>query len=155
MMNKLILSILFLCMAGCATVNIPNYIDPQHPYVRKVYGNYEAIVTAVRQVLADEGWAVQSETSPSTYERDDSAQNSATDGVLLFTSVKQHSKFLYSSYTHLNAFIRPMADGAQVEIRYACLTPLGIKQFKTTRNDKLVDRILDAVERRSESISSP
>ena len=77
-MKKIILFILFLCMAGCATVSIPNYIDPQHPYVRKVYGDYNAIVVAVRQVLADEGWAVQSETSPSTYERDGSAEGSAT-----------------------------------------------------------------------------
>ena len=155
MMKKAILSILFLCTAGCATVNIPNYIDPQHPYVRKVYGDYNAIVAAVRQVLADEGWAVQSETSPSTYERDNSAEGSVTGGVLLFTSVKQHSRFLYSSYTHLNVFIRPVADGAEVEIRYACLTPLGVKQFKGTRNDKLADRILDAIEHRSENIPAP
>ena len=154
-MKNIILSILFLGMAGCATVNIPNYIDPQHPYVRKVYGDYDAIVAAVRQVLAQEGWAVQSETSPSTYESDGSAQSSATGGILLFTSVKQHSKFLYSSYTHLNAFIRPVAGGAEVEIRYACLTPLGVKQFKGTRNDKLADRILDAIERRSENIPVP
>jgi hypothetical protein len=154
-MKRIILFILFLCMAGCATVNIPNYIDPQHPYVRKVYGDYNAIIATVRQVLADEGWAVQSETSPSTYERDGSTQSSATGGILLFTSVKQHSKFLYSSYTHLNAFIRPMADGAEVEMRYACLTPLGVKQLKGTRNDKLVNRILDAIEHRSENIPVP
>lgn len=154
-MKKIMLSILFLGMAGCATVNIPNYIDPQHPYVRKVYGDYDAIVAAVRKVLAQEGWAVQSETSPSTYERDGSIEGGATGGVLLFTSVKQHSRFLYSSYTHLNAFVRPVAGGAEVEIRYACLTPLGIKQFKGTRNDQLADRILDAIEHRTENIPAP
>ncbi len=154
-MKKIILFILFLSMAGCATINIPNYIDPQHPYVRKVYGDYDAIVAAVRQVLAQEGWAVQSETSPSTYERDNSAEGSATGGVLLFTSVKQHSRFLYSSYTHWNAFVRPVAGGAEVEIRYACLTPLGIKQLKGTRNDKLADRIFDAIEHRIENIPTP
>ncbi len=153
-MNKLILSFLCVILAGCATVNIPNYIDPAHPYVHKVYGNYAVIIASIRQVLAQEGWPVHSEANPADYEHSSDAQQDQNKSVLLFTDAKQHSRILYSSYTHLNVFIRPVADGAEVEIRYSCLTPILGKQSKSMRNDKLVDHLFDAIKRRLENFKS-
>ena len=148
-MNKIILSFLCLALVGCATV-IPDYIEPRYPYARKVYGDYGAIMACVKRVLAAEGWAVRKEADPSTYERGNDTKANEDKSVLLFTDVKQHSRFLYSSYTHLNVFIRPLAGGAEVEMRYACQTPLFVKQLKGARNDRLVNRLLDAVEHQME-----
>jgi uncharacterized protein (DUF302 family) len=134
----------FLC--GCTTVKVPNYIPSNHPYSQKMYGDYEDIVAAVREVLVKNGWKVQGQMDPSVYERAQGGDSSDRD-ILLFTNVKQHSMFLYSSYTHLNVFIHPTAEGAEVEIRYAKTTPLFIKQFQGSKNDKLAKKLLSQIER--------
>ena len=148
---RITLALFFLFAAGCSTVQIPNYIKADRPYARKVYGDYDNILSTLKTVLAKEGWTVEREMSPSVYERAEQEGANADKDVLLFTNVKQHSMILYSSYTHLNIIMHAIAEGADVEIRYAKVTPLLIKQFHSDRNDPLATRILDRLEKELES----
>ena len=141
------LMVLFLAIVcGCATVQIPGYIKADHPYARKMYGNFDKIVIAARNVLVRNGWKIKTATHPSVYERMEGERENTDKDLLLFTDVKEHSMVLYSSYTHLNVFIHAIAEGAQVEIRYGKVTPLLVKQVQSTSNDKLANKILDQIE---------
>jgi hypothetical protein len=130
-------------LCGCTTVQVPNYIKSDRPYIRKMYGDFSKIDATVRNVLVRHGWKIQSEARPSVYEH--GSDESGRD-ILLFTKVKQHPMILYSSYTHLNVLIHEITEGAEVEIRYSKVTPLFFKHFTSTRNDKLANRLLDAIE---------
>lgn len=135
-------SVMVLC--GCVTVQVPSYIKAEQPYSRKVLGNYDQIAEAARRVLVRNGWKIDTETNANIYERNPEAEASGKD-VLFFTNVKQHSMLVYSSYTHLNVFLHPTAEGAEVEVRYIKVTPV-IKRFVSYHNDKLANRLLDQIE---------
>ncbi len=137
---------LLICLTGCMSVSVPNYIKGDHPYSREFYGDYHKIVEVTKEVLERNGWDITQETHPSVYERASVEDKETAEDVLLFTEVKQHYRLLFSSYTHLNVFCHVTPDGADVEIRYGKLTPLWIKQFQRTRNDRLANRLLDQIE---------
>lgn len=138
-----------IVFAGCATSQIPDYIKADHPYVRKVSGDYNAIISAVQLILSEKGWDIQEQVDPSVYERREGGEDQSND-VLLFTKPKRYSKFLYSTYTHFNVYVHATADGAEVDIRYEVLTPSLIKR-SNLRNDSLVNQILDSIEQTVES----
>ena len=141
---------LAISLTGCATVQLTDYIKSDRPYIRKINGKFSDIVNAVKVVVFKSGWEIQTQVNPSVYERRTDEQDQSQD-LLLLSKIKQHPKFLYSTYTHMNIFIRAIADGAEVEIRYEALSPTGIKQFRGVRNDKLVNRLLDSIEAELES----
>ena len=144
---RLVWMALFLAIAcGCTTVQVPGYIKAEHPYARKMQGDFDKVVVAVQNVVVRNGWKIKTAMHPSVYERVEGENANSDKDILFFTDVKQHSMVLYSSYTHLNIFVHAIADGAQVEIRYGKATPLLIKQFQSTRNDKLANKILDQIE---------
>ena len=136
-------ALIFLC--GC-TVQVQSYIKSDHPYARKLYGNYDKIVLIIKEVLAQNKYKILSETHPSVYERSSDENKETPEDLLLFTDIKQHPMLLYSSYTHLNIFIHAETDGAQVELRYGKTTSFLVKQINSTRNDKLANRLLDQME---------
>lgn len=144
------LLILLLTLTGCAGVQIPNYIPADHPYVRKISGNYNDILDAIKVVLFKDGYNIQSRLNPSVYERRSDGGDQSKD-VLLFTDIKAHSRLVYSTYTHMNIFIHPIAEGAEVDVRISATTPLGIKQLQATRHDKLAKKFLNQVEQELES----
>jgi len=139
-----------LALVGCATVQIPNYIKADHPYIRKISGDYDKIIAAIEDVLYRQGWKVQSQVNPSIYERRPGGEDQSRD-VLFFTQIKQHANFFYSTYTHLNVFVHATGEGAEVEVRYGALNDLFIKKFEGTRNDPLAKRLLDKIEQELES----
>ncbi|MBI4309380.1 MAG: hypothetical protein HY591_03515 [Candidatus Omnitrophica bacterium] len=140
----MVLALAFLC--GCVTVQVPGYIKADHPYARKMYGNFDKIVIAAQNILVRNGWKIKAAMDPSVYERVEGEDGSTDKDILFFTDIKQHSMVLYSSYTHLNVFIHAIAEGAQVEIRYGKVTPLLVKQFRSARNDKLANKLLEQIE---------
>lgn len=144
--QKIFLWMILGLVSGCATGNLPDYIKASHPYIRKIAGNYDKIIEAVKIVLSKEGWAVQTQVNPSVYERRSGGEDQSND-VLFVTQSKRDSKIVYSTYTHLNVFVHALADGAEIEIRYEALSPA------TTglRNDKLANRILDKIEQELEN----
>ena len=137
---------LMLFASGCTTVTVGNYIRSDHPYTKKIYGDYDKIVDTIRQVLAKNGYKVTGESYPSVYERPVDVHQETPKDLLLFSQIKQHSMILFSSYTHLNIYIRSVAEGAEVEVRYGKVTSVLVKQFQSTRDDKLGNRILDQIE---------
>ena len=144
-MRSMVLIFTFL-LSSCASVQLPGYINKaDHPYERKYYASFEKLVSSMIYVLRNKGWTISSEADPAIYERDERYENSGYQNLLLITDTKKNYRVLYSSYTHLNIFIHSMAKTCDVEIRYEAQTPL-IKQFISTRNDRMVQGILDAVE---------
>ncbi len=138
--------LLVLVLSGCSTVQMPNYINADHPYVRRVYGSFEQVDAAVKAVLAQEKFKIDKETSPDVYERDLRDQQEGARGSLVLTDVKQYSRVLYSTYVHLNIYLRQLADSVEVEIRYGKVTTVLLKQFRGTRNDGYAGRLLDRIE---------
>ena len=129
-------------MAGCATANLPDYIKASHPYVRKIPGEYNRIIEAIKTVLFQEGWEIQSQVNPSVYERRAGGEDQSND-VLFVIKPKRDSKIIYSTYIHLNVFVHALADGAEIELRYEAVSPA------TTglRNDKLGNGLLNKIEK--------
>lgn len=126
-------------------MQMPGYIGRvDHPYDRKFYASLEKVTSAVIYVLKKQGWVI-SEADPSIYERDDRYDNNSYLNLLIITDNKKHPRVLYSTFTHLNVFIHAIGNTCDVEIRYEAQTPL-IKLFISTRDDALVQGILDAVE---------
>jgi len=144
-MDKLIV-IFCLCLAGCTSVEIPNYIKADHTYTRKIYDSYDRVVAATRRVLEHAHWKVVKETSPEVYEHGPESSHNTQNAVLLFTEIKQLPRFLYSSYAHLNVYIQSTPDGSLVEVRYAKHTPILGKEMQSTKNDQLVEGLLDKIE---------
>ena len=116
-----------------------------HPYDRKYYASFEKVTSAFQYVLKKHGWKISSEAEPSVYERDDRYDNNGYQNLLIITDTRNNYRVVYSTFTHLNVFIHALDNTCDVEIRYEARTPL-IKQFISTRNDALVQGILDAVE---------
>ncbi len=139
--------ILCLFFSGCVSVQISNYIKSDNPYERRVYGDYGKIVSTVQDVLKENGWPIEQQSNPAVYERFEDSLNPDKD-VLFFTSIKQKPRFLYSTYVHLNIFVYTLDRGAQIKIYYQSVTPLFIKQNRNTRNDSLVNALLDKIEQR-------
>ena len=135
-----------ILLAGCTTIQIPTYIKADHPYTRKMYGDFDHIVVVVKRVLERNGWKIASETHPSVYERSTDEDKETPKDLVIFTDVKQHTRILYSSYSHLNVFCHANPEGAEVEIRYGKEMPLLIHQFHTTRNDALGESLLGQIE---------
>jgi hypothetical protein len=146
MKKFILLSLIFL--AGCASVSVPNYIQPEHPYKRIVYGNYDEVLAAVKGVLKEERWSIVKETHPALYERNATYDEQDKEHALIFTGVKQHSRLLYSSFNHLNVYINRMAEGMELDVRYEGVTDLFIKKIHHYRNDRLADRFLNLVEQK-------
>ena len=149
LIRKVVLISSLMMVWGCSTIQIPDYIKADHPYVRKISGDYPKIVSVIQDVLFINGWVVQNAVSPSEYERRDGGEDQSRD-VLFFTSPKRHSKIAYSVYVHLNVFIHATADGAEVDIRYEAINPSPIKH-SSVRNDELVNGLLDQIEQAIES----
>ncbi|MBF0491008.1 MAG: hypothetical protein HQL15_10460 [Candidatus Omnitrophica bacterium] len=147
-MKRFVLIFLLATLTGCSTVQIPNYIKSDRPYMRKISADYDEIVQAVKVVLFDQGWKVAGEVNPSVYEFRQGEDQSKD--ILIFTVAKPYPKVLYSTYTHINVCIRAIADGAEVEIRYEALTPGPIK-MSSLRNDGLANHLLDKIEQAVES----
>lgn len=147
--NKISFIISLLVIVGCSSVGIQNYIKADHPYIRKISGEYDKILASVKETLANEGFAIQEEVNPSEYERREGGEDQSKD-KLFFTRSKRRSRILYSTYIHLNVYVHPTADGAEIDLRYEAFIP-GALRPSSTRNDKIAYKILDEIEQSLES----
>lgn len=133
-------------MCGCTTITVGNYIQSDHPYARKIYGDYDKIVTVIRQVMEKNGYKITGESYPSVYERPVDVRQETPKDLLLFSVIRQHSLIIYSSYTHVNVYIRSIIEGADVEVRFGKITSTWVKQIHSSRNDRLGNKILNEIE---------
>ncbi len=132
---------ILVLVTSCAP-HIPDYIRAGHPYVRKIAGDYDGIVAAIRRVVPQQGFEIQDEINPSIYERRSGGEDQSRD-ILFISKPKRNTWWVvYSTYSHLNIFVHQFSDGAEVEVRYEAMSPIS-----NLRNDKLADRILDSIQK--------
>ena len=145
-MKKIFLGLLLVILAGCATIEIPQYIQDRNPYQKTFYNDFDKTLEAVRQALNDLGWTIEKETQPSVYERNRLLEEEGGQAILLFTDVRRTSFFLGSRYARLNIYLRGSDRVSDVEIRYLTLNSLAIKTFRQYKNDAAVERIFHKIE---------
>ncbi len=135
--------LLIVCMAGCTSTQNSGYISrADHPYSRKFNAGYEKVVSSIVYVLKKKGWVIDSEANPSVYERDERYDNNGFQNLLIITETRKN--ILQTTRMRLNILVHAFDSNCDVEIRYEAVTPM-IKQFVSTRNDRMVQELLDAV----------
>lgn len=144
--NAIIAVLFFCCFSGCTTITVGDYIKSDHPYAKKIYGDYDKILAVVREVVARNGYKVTAESYPSVYERPVDLHTESPKDVLFFTRTKELSFVLFSTFSHLNIYVRSVAEGAEVEVRFEKVTSTWVNQIQQTRNDKLGKGILSQIE---------
>ena len=147
-MRRYVNFLVLLCLAGCASVNVPGYIQAENPYKRVMYGDFQSVLQAVKGVLIENGWQIAKETHPALYERNATYGPEDKDHALIFTDIKQMSRLVYSKYIHLNVYINRTAEGIEVDVRYGSVADFYIKKVRRYRNDALVKKILDRIEQK-------
>lgn len=144
MVNK-ILTVLILFCAGCVSANIPNYLKEEHPYKKKIYADYQKTVAATQEALKELGWTIAETTQPGVYEQEPSA-NSQYQATLLFTNIRQTALFLGTRYAKMNIYLRELADGTELEIRYLTVTSTPLRSFESYRNDSAVQKFFERID---------
>ncbi len=147
-MKKWLSLIILVFVLGCASVKVPSYIQAEHPYKRTVYGDFEEVLSAVKDVLQEEGWTISKETQPALYERNATYTEEDKEHALIFTETKQSSRLLYSNFSHLNVYINRTNEGMELDVRYGKITDIYFKKIHRYRNDKLAERFLNLVEQK-------
>ena len=142
------MTLLFLC--GCVTISIPQYLKDKHPYKKKFFAKFEETFAATKEALTHAGWVITEEADPTTYEQDQAYDEVKGKQVLIFTEEKQAARFLYSRYYKLNAFVRTLGDGTEVEIRYMSMTPVLFFKMERYKNDGLVNSIFAQISKKLE-----
>ena len=146
---KKILIIGLIGLMGCVRIQIPNYLQDTYPYKRQYSIDYEQTLEATKKALEELGWVISKISDPVIYEQNWSQGTSQRKQILLFTESKQTSMFLFSRYTQLNTYVRDLEKGAEVELRYIAITPMPFKEWRSYRNDRLVNKIFDRIDRLS------
>ena len=141
-MRAILFLIMLVTTLGCATTRTPDYIKPGHPYLRKINGQYESIIDAIKVELFKENWRIKTQINPSVYERREGGEDQSED-VLFFTDFKKS----FTTSEHLNIYVHAIAGGAEVEIRYESFGPM----TQSVRHDKLGNHLLDNIEQELES----
>lgn len=146
-MKKVLSVLLLVTLIGCASINIPNYIQDKHPYKRTLYASFDKVHEMTVQTLEDFGWRIERESDPGLFERERENGESRNKQTLIFTEIRKTSLFVGSRYARMNAYLRETADNAtEIEIRYLTVTSALFKSFNDYRNDRAVERILDRIE---------
>jgi len=147
-MRGIISIFLVFTLSGCASINIPNYIQDKHPKQKTFYATYDQVYNATTKALNDLGWSIETESDPALFERERESQDSSRQQTLIFTDIHQFSFFVGSKYTRLNIFLLITADKAtEVEIRFIKVTSIPFKTFTKFKNDRLMDRLFKRIEK--------
>lgn len=144
-LSKAFLLVFILSLSGCATVNVPHYIQAQHPYERTYYGSFNDVLNAVRTTLKQEGWQIFKEVDPTMYERNPLHNPGDEQHILIFTEVKRTQRFVYTKSTHLNVYVSRIDGGVGVDMRYGSVKDFHLWKMRSYRNERLVKTILDRI----------
>lgn len=138
-MKKIILPILFVFLAGCATTNMPSYLQPKKPYIKRYYSNYDTSLQAVKSTLTELGWTVEEMTDPGVYEH--TRFNDLDEHqILVVTTVRPTAMLVGTRYARMNIYLRTKKDVSEVEVRYLTTTSTALNNFSTYNNDSAVKR---------------
>lgn len=138
-MTKIVLLALMF-LSGCSTTQIPNYLQPKKPYIKRYDANYDQALRTMEETLAGLGWKIEEKTDPGVYEHtraDDLDENQ----VLIFTEVRPTPMFVGTRYARMNIYLRSKKNVSEVEVRYLTTTSTALKNFSTYNNDSAVKRL--------------
>lgn len=138
-MKKLSLIIALMFLSGCATTNMPSYLQPKKPYIKRYYSNYEKTLSSVKSILTELGWGLEETTDPGVYEHtrfNDLDENK----LLLVTAVRPTPMLVGTRYARMNIYLRSKKEVSEVEVRYLTTTSTALNNFSTYNNDGAVKR---------------
>jgi hypothetical protein len=141
-MKKTTLILALLFFTGCATTDIPSYLQPKKPYLKRYYANYEKSLSSVKTILAELGWTLEESTDPGVYEHtrfNDLDENQ----LLLVTAVRPTPMLVGTRYARMNIYLRSKKDVTEVEVRYLTTTSTALNNFSTYNNDSAVKRFFE------------
>lgn len=138
-MKKLSVILAIVFLAGCATTNMPSYLQPKKPYIKRYYADYAKTLPSVKDVLTELGWTLEESTDPGVYEHtrfNDLDENQ----LLLVTTVRPTPMLVGTRYARMNVYLRSKKDVSEVEVRYLTTTSTALNNFSTYNNDSAVKR---------------
>ena len=139
MLKKLSLVLALMVLSGCATTNMPSYLQPKKPYLKRYYSNYEKTLSSVKSILTELGWVLEESTDPGVYEHtrfNDLDENQ----LLLVTAVRPTPMLVGTRYARMNIYLRSKKEVSEVEVRYLTTTSTALNNFSTYNNDSAVKR---------------
>ncbi len=146
-LSHCVLAGLLLVSFGCVTVQMPQYLKDKNPYHKEFYVHYDKALSATIMALERLGWKVVKQSNPMVFEGD-SVQSEATPRqVLLFTDMRQNGMLFGSRYATINVFLKENNEKIDVEIRYFSIFSTALKNFENYKNDELVKKIFDQIEK--------
>ena len=145
-MRKIFFILILLFLTGCATVEIPQYVQDQHPYKETFYSSFEDAVEGTSQALEQFGWKIANHYDPGVFEQNKENIGPEAKQIVLSTEVRQMPFFLGTRYARVNAHIYSLEHSSTaVEIRYLTVTSVPFKSFNSYRNDRAAERILKTI----------
>ncbi len=131
--------------AGCATTNMPSYLQPKKPYIKRYYTGYDKSLTAVKDILKELGWTLEETTDPGVYEHtrfNDLDENQ----LLMVTTVRPTPMLVGTRYARMNIYLRSKKDVSEVEVRYLTTTSTALNNFSTYNNNSAVKRLFERLD---------
>ena len=147
MKNFVTLFLAFL-LVGCSAINVPNYIQDEYPYKQKFFAGYDEVLASVRDSLSDLNWVISKESDPTVYERSKVLDMESAQQILLFTQPRRSKVSLGTSYTMINIYVETGSESStDVEVRFASITPTPVKSFYDYRNDNLIRKLFEHIQK--------
>ncbi len=135
----IIVASIALFLTGCATTNMPSYLQPKKPYLKRYYSSYDKTLPAIKAILTELGWGLEESTDPGVYEHtrfNDLDENQ----LLLVTAVRPTPMLVGTRYARMNIYLRSKKELSEVEVRYLTTTSTALNNFSTYNNDSAVQR---------------
>lgn len=147
-MRKLGLIICLMIISGCASVQIPNYIQDKHPYKKVFYGSYDEVLEATTSAIEKLDWEISGKSDPSIYEQSKQLSDPDARQILIFTGIKQTPMILGTRYSRINAYVRTVKENEiEVEVRYLIVNSIPFTSFSGYRKDAFVKRLFNQIEK--------
>ena len=128
-------------------MQVTDYIKSEHPYTRKIDADYGRVYQALKTVLAAHDFEITKEEDPSTYERNEYSERvNKEKSTLIFTDIKKPSAVVDLASVHLNVYLYQVGDWTDIDMRFEGVK-LRIKKFFVYRDDKLINQLLDEIEK--------
>lgn len=149
---RILLAGMLIGGAGCASTRLPLYLQDRGAASRRFYADYEQALQAIQDTLAEEGWQVEKQVSPSVYEQN--RYNDLDDHqLLILTSRRTAPGWTGRRYGRLNVYLRSKAGISEVEIR--ALSVHAWIRLRRYGNPADVKKIFDGITRRLQGGAAP
>lgn len=140
-------ALIMLSCSACARFHVDEYIKGgADQYKRQLTGSVDDVFEAVKVVFERHGWKIEKVEDPATYERNEYTERVNQKRYLLITDVKEQTMLVDTAYVHFNIYLYQVDQWTDIDIRYQALRTM-VKNFYNYRNDKLVNQLLDEIEK--------